>query len=82
MDAPDGKKGAPFVLPPVHKDLQLTPNQIQVLLQMRILPYSVRIKRTATPAPSQRTGIPDGYRPALRRSSKTGTSAAEKETSG
>ncbi len=37
------KKGCPFVIQSSYKDLTLTPNQIQVLLQMNILPYSVRI---------------------------------------
>ncbi|MBN2683949.1 MAG: DNA topoisomerase 3 [Pontiellaceae bacterium] len=38
------KEGCPFVLEPEYKGLQLSPNQMQVLLQMRILPYSVQIE--------------------------------------
>ena len=38
------KQGCSFVLDPEYKGLQLTPNQIQVLLQLHILPYSVRIE--------------------------------------
>ena len=37
------KENCPFVLEPAYKDMPLTPNQIQVLLQMRILPYPVHI---------------------------------------
>lgn len=37
------KEGCSFVLEPAYKAVQLTPNQIQVLLQMHILPYSVQI---------------------------------------
>jgi DNA topoisomerase-3 len=37
------KEGCPFVLEWEHKGLKLTANQIQVLLQLYILPYSVRI---------------------------------------
>ncbi len=35
------KEGCPFVLDPGYKGIELTPNQIQVLLQMRLLPYPV-----------------------------------------
>jgi DNA topoisomerase-3 len=38
------KEGCSFVLEPVYRTVQLTPNQIQVLLQLHILPYSVRIE--------------------------------------
>ena len=38
------KDGCPFVLATDYKGLQLTPNQMQVLLQMHILPYSVHIE--------------------------------------
>ncbi len=37
------KEGCTYVLSPDYKGLSLTPNQIQVLLQLRILPYSVQI---------------------------------------
>jgi DNA topoisomerase-3 len=37
------KEGCAYVLSPDYKGLSLTPNQIQVLLQLRILPYSVQI---------------------------------------
>lgn len=37
------KEGCRFVLSPEYKDLALTENQIQVLLQMRVLPYPVHI---------------------------------------
>lgn len=36
-------KGCAYVLSPDYKRLTLTPNQIQVLLQLHILPYSVTI---------------------------------------
>ena len=38
------KEGCPFVLETEYKGLQLSPNQIQVLLQMHILPYTVQIE--------------------------------------
>ncbi|MDZ8119947.1 DNA topoisomerase 3 [Pontiella agarivorans] len=38
------KEGCDFVLPVEYKELTLSPNQIQVLLQMHMLPYSVRIE--------------------------------------
>jgi len=38
------KKGCPFVLESKYKGLKLTPNQVQVLLQMRVLPYPVHIE--------------------------------------
>ena len=38
------KDGCPFVLQTEYKGMQLSPNQIQVLLQMHILPYSVQIE--------------------------------------
>ncbi|MCF7817613.1 MAG: DNA topoisomerase 3 [Kiritimatiellales bacterium] len=38
------KDGCPFVLDTDYRGLQLTQNQIQVLLQMHILPYSVHIE--------------------------------------
>jgi DNA topoisomerase-3 len=38
------KEGCAYVLSPDYKGLALTPNQIQVLLQLRILPYSVQIE--------------------------------------
>ncbi|RKX37337.1 MAG: DNA topoisomerase III [Verrucomicrobia bacterium] len=38
------KDGCTFVLESEYKGLQLTPNQIQVLLQMRVLPYPVHIE--------------------------------------
>ena len=38
------KDGCTFVLKSEYKGLQLTPNQIQVLLQMRVLPYPVHIE--------------------------------------
>ncbi|HEY5652951.1 MAG TPA: DNA topoisomerase 3, partial [Pontiella sp.] len=38
------KEGCDFILPAEYKGLDLTPNQVQVLLQMHILPYSVRIE--------------------------------------
>lgn len=37
------KDGCPFVLENTYNGLQLTPNQVQVLLQMHILPYPVHI---------------------------------------
>ncbi|MFA7368706.1 MAG: DNA topoisomerase, partial [Kiritimatiellales bacterium] len=37
------KEGCAFVLSPDYKGLSLTPNQIQILLQLHILPYSVQI---------------------------------------
>jgi DNA topoisomerase-3 len=39
----DWKEGCPFVLAPEHKGVKLSHNQIQVLLQLHILPYSIRI---------------------------------------
>ena len=39
----DWKEGCSFVLKMEYEGLQLTPNQIQVLLQMRVLPYPVHI---------------------------------------
>ncbi len=36
------KEGCPFVLEPEYKGHSLTQNQVQVLLQMHILPYSVQ----------------------------------------
>ena len=38
------KDGCPFIMEPEHKGLKLTPNQVQVLLQLRILPYPVHIE--------------------------------------
>ncbi len=38
------KEGCDFVIPTEYKGLNLSPNQIQVLLQMHMLPYSVRIE--------------------------------------
>ncbi len=38
------KEGCSFVLKGEHKGLKLTPNQVQVLLQMRVLPYPVHIE--------------------------------------
>jgi DNA topoisomerase-3 len=38
------KEGCPFVLATDYKGLQLTPNQVQVLLQMRVLPYPVHLE--------------------------------------
>ena len=38
------KEGCAYVLSPDYKGLSLTPNQIQVLLQLHILPYSVQIE--------------------------------------
>ncbi len=38
------KEGCTFVLKPEYKGLKLTPNQVQVLLQMRVLPYPVHIE--------------------------------------
>ncbi|MEN7973854.1 MAG: DNA topoisomerase 3, partial [Verrucomicrobiota bacterium] len=38
------KEGCKFVLEPEYKGLKLTPNQVQVLLQMRVLPYPVHIE--------------------------------------
>ncbi len=38
------KEGCSFVLESEYKGLKLTPNQIQVLLQMRVLPYPVHIE--------------------------------------
>ncbi len=40
----DWKAGCTFVLPLTYKGLKLTPNQVQVLLQMRVLPYPVHIE--------------------------------------
>jgi DNA topoisomerase-3 len=37
------KEGCAFVLPPEYKGLPLTENQVQVLLQMRVLPYPVHL---------------------------------------
>ncbi|MBC8206102.1 MAG: DNA topoisomerase 3 [Kiritimatiellales bacterium] len=37
------KEGCKFVLNPVYKNLTLTANQVQVMLQMRVLPYPVHI---------------------------------------
>lgn len=37
------KEGCGFVLKPDYKNLSLTENQVQVLLQMRVLPYPVHI---------------------------------------
>jgi len=39
----DWKEGCTFVLASEYKGLKLTPNQVQVLLQMRVLPYPVHI---------------------------------------
>jgi DNA topoisomerase-3 len=39
------KEGCSFVLKFEYKGLQLTPNQVQVLLQMRVLPYPVHIEK-------------------------------------
>ncbi len=38
------KEGCTFVLPAEYKGLRLTPNQVQVLLQMRVLPYPVHVE--------------------------------------
>ena len=38
------KEGCDFVIPTDYKGMTLSPNQIQVLLQMHMLPYSVRIE--------------------------------------
>ena len=38
------KDGCPFVLETNYKGLLLTPNQVQVLLQMHLLPYPVHIE--------------------------------------
>jgi len=38
------KEGCAYVLSPDYKGLSLTPNQIQVLLQLHILPYPVQIE--------------------------------------
>ena len=38
------KDGCSFVLKPDYKGLQLTTNQVQVLLQMRVLPYPVHLE--------------------------------------
>ncbi len=38
------KEGCSFVLDTEYKGLSLTPNQVQVLLQMHILPYSIQIE--------------------------------------
>lgn len=38
------RKGCPFVLEKEYKGLALSPNQVQVLLQMQILPYAIRIE--------------------------------------
>jgi DNA topoisomerase-3 len=40
----DWKEGCKFVLEAEYKGLKLTPNQVQVLLQMRVLPYPVHIE--------------------------------------
>jgi DNA topoisomerase-3 len=37
------KEGCKFVLKPDYKDLSLSANQVQVLLQMRFLPYPIHI---------------------------------------
>ena len=37
------KEGCKFVLNPAYKNLNLTANQVQVILQMRVLPYPVHI---------------------------------------
>ncbi|MBN2161861.1 MAG: DNA topoisomerase 3 [Pontiellaceae bacterium] len=37
------KEGCPFILETEYKGIQLSPNQIQVLLQMHILPYSIQL---------------------------------------
>ncbi|HKL22986.1 MAG TPA: DNA topoisomerase, partial [Tichowtungia sp.] len=37
------KEGCKFVLDPLYKNLRLTENQVQVLLQMRFLPYPVHV---------------------------------------
>ena len=37
------KEGCKFVLNPAYKNLNLTENQVQVMLQMRVLPYPVHI---------------------------------------
>ncbi|MDH3981499.1 MAG: DNA topoisomerase 3 [Kiritimatiellaceae bacterium] len=38
------KEGCTFVLESEYKGLKLTPNQVQVLLQMRVLPYPIHIE--------------------------------------
>lgn len=38
------KEGCKFVLKSEYKALKLTPNQVQVLLQMRVLPYPIHIE--------------------------------------
>jgi len=38
------KEGCGFVLPAEYKGLNLTPNQVQVLLQMRVMPYPIHIE--------------------------------------
>jgi len=38
------KEGCAYVLSPDYKGLSLTPNQIQVLLQLHILPHPVQIE--------------------------------------
>jgi DNA topoisomerase-3 len=38
------KEGCQFVLPSEYKGLTLTPNQVQVLLQLKVLPYPVTIE--------------------------------------
>ena len=38
------KEGCKFVLPMEYKGLKLTRNQVQVLLQMRVLPYAIHIE--------------------------------------
>ncbi len=38
------KEGCAFVLPTEYKGLKLTPNQVQVLLQLKVLPYAVHVE--------------------------------------
>ncbi|MDF7806671.1 DNA topoisomerase 3 [Pontiellaceae bacterium B12219] len=38
------KEGCKFVLPMEYKGIKLTRNQVQVLLQMRVLPYAIHIE--------------------------------------
>ncbi|MBI9019735.1 MAG: DNA topoisomerase 3 [Verrucomicrobia bacterium] len=38
------KEGCEFVLNPAYKNLSLTANQIQVLLQLRVLPYPIHVE--------------------------------------
>ena len=40
----DWKEGCTFVLPMEYKDLKLTRNQAQVLIQMRVLPYAIHVE--------------------------------------